>query len=199
MLEDLRKGELYGAAVSSARMSYYIASNPDSGLQTGTRLRSAARSHVERGPWSAQGRLGAGGCGESRSRKLLADGTISAIYAKYGVRAPRAAVSPLSTKKTAPVAGAAGSPGFAPRGRRRCRSSIRRQAARVRCARGLAWPWHRAARCAILLRPPGGRRAISSMPSTVMPACVPTPEMRDVLGVRADHLGAEEAPLYMSA
>jgi len=91
MLEDLRKGELYGAAVSSARMSYYIASNPDSGLQlvhafdqqpdltwnVAVGLRKADLALVD--------------AVNQVLEKLLADGTISAIYAKYGVehRAPQ--------------------------------------------------------------------------------------------------------------
>jgi len=91
MLEDLRKAQLYGAAVSSARMSYYIASNPDAGLQ----LVHAFDQQPDLA-WNV-----AVGLRKSDPAlvdavnlvldKLLADGTIAAIYAKYGVvhRAPQ--------------------------------------------------------------------------------------------------------------
>jgi ABC-type amino acid transport substrate-binding protein len=90
MVGDLVKGELYGGAVSAAFMSYYIFRNPDSGLrlvyafdsapdltwQVAVGLRKSDQALVD----AVNGVLD----------KLLADGTITSIYAKYGVehRAP---------------------------------------------------------------------------------------------------------------
>ena len=85
MVEDLQKGELYGAAVSSATMSYYIRQHPDSGL----RLVNAFDG-VPQLTWDV-----AVGLRKSDAalldavnqvlEKLIADGTLTRIYAKYGV------------------------------------------------------------------------------------------------------------------
>ena len=85
MVEDLRKGELYGAAVSAATMSYYIFQHPDAGL----RLVHAFRGEPEL-TWEV-----AVGLRKSDAalvdavneilEKLIADGTLARIYAKYGV------------------------------------------------------------------------------------------------------------------
>ncbi|MCC7548397.1 MAG: transporter substrate-binding domain-containing protein [Burkholderiales bacterium] len=86
LVDDLRKGELYGAVVSSARLSYYIGRNPDAGLQLvhafdqtpdltwniAIGLRKSDQALVD----EVNQVLG----------RLLADGTIAAIYAKYGVQ-----------------------------------------------------------------------------------------------------------------
>jgi ABC-type amino acid transport substrate-binding protein len=85
MVEDLRKGDLYGIAVSSATMSYHIFSNPDWGLKlvnvfdgepdltwdvsVGLRKSDQALQDAINGVLDG----------------LLADGTISRIYARYGV------------------------------------------------------------------------------------------------------------------
>ena len=84
MVEDLQKGELYGAAVS-ATMSYYIFQHPDSGL----RLVNAFDGEPEL-TWEV-----AVGLRKSDAalvdavneilEKLIADGTLTRIYAKYGV------------------------------------------------------------------------------------------------------------------
>jgi polar amino acid transport system substrate-binding protein len=90
MVEDLVKGDLYAIAVSSATMSYYIFRHPDSGLrivhafdsnpeltwQVCVGLRKSDEALVE----AVNQVLG----------KLLVDGTVARIYAKYGVehRAP---------------------------------------------------------------------------------------------------------------
>lgn len=85
MLDDLVKGELYGAAASSASVSYYIHQHPDSGLtvvhgfdtepqlnwEVAVGLRKADQAMVD-----ALNQV---------LDKLLADGTIKAIYAKYGI------------------------------------------------------------------------------------------------------------------
>jgi polar amino acid transport system substrate-binding protein len=85
MVEDLRKGELYGAAVSAATLSYYIFQHPDSGL----RLVNAFGGQPEL-TWEV-----AVGLRKSDAalvdavnkilEKLIADGTLTRIYAKYGV------------------------------------------------------------------------------------------------------------------
>lgn len=85
MLADLEKGELYGAAASSASVSYYIKQHPDSGLtvvhgfdqepqltwEVAIGLRKTDQALID----AVNGVLD----------KLLADGTIKAIYAKYGI------------------------------------------------------------------------------------------------------------------
>jgi polar amino acid transport system substrate-binding protein len=85
MVEDLEKGELYGIAVSSATMSYYISQHPDSGV----RLVNAFDGEPQLA-WEV-----AVGLRKSDQAlvdavnvvldKLIADGTITRIYAKYGV------------------------------------------------------------------------------------------------------------------
>jgi len=85
MVEDLMKGELYGAAVSAASLSYYIFQHPDSGL----RLVHAFDSQPEL-TWGV-----AVGLRKSDAAlvnavnqildKLIADGTLARIYAKYGI------------------------------------------------------------------------------------------------------------------
>ncbi|HVY07086.1 MAG TPA: transporter substrate-binding domain-containing protein [Burkholderiales bacterium] len=85
MLDDLVKGELYGAAASSASVSYYIKQHPDAGLtvvhgfdqdpqltwEVAVGLRKTDQALID----AVNGVLD----------KLLADGTIKAIYAKYGI------------------------------------------------------------------------------------------------------------------
>ena len=85
MVEDLAKGELYGAAVSMATMSYYIFQHPDSGLrlvnafdsepqltwEVSVGLRKSDQALVE----AVNEVLG----------RMLADGSLARFYAKYGV------------------------------------------------------------------------------------------------------------------
>lgn len=85
MLDDLVKGELYGAAASSASVGYYINQHSDAGLtavhgfdtepqlnwQVAVGLRQADEALVD--------------AVNHVLDKLLADGTIKAIYAKYGI------------------------------------------------------------------------------------------------------------------
>jgi ABC-type amino acid transport substrate-binding protein len=85
MLEDLQKGEIYAAAVSAATMSYYIFQRPDAGL----RLAKAFESEpmltwdVSVGLRKSDDALLAA-VNEALDR-LLDDGTVARIYAKYGV------------------------------------------------------------------------------------------------------------------
>ena len=85
MLDDLVKGELYGAAASSASVSYYIKQHPESGItvvhgfdadptltwEVAVGLRKTDQALVD--------------AVNQVLDKLLADGTIKAIYAKYGI------------------------------------------------------------------------------------------------------------------
>jgi polar amino acid transport system substrate-binding protein len=85
MVEDLRKGELYGAAVSAATLSYYIFQHPDSGL----RLVNAFDSEPEL-TWEVAVGLRKSDAAlvdavNAILEKLIADGTLTRIYAKYGV------------------------------------------------------------------------------------------------------------------
>lgn len=85
MLEDLEKGELYGIAVSSATMSHYIFVHPNSELKL-----AYAFDDVPDLTWDV-----AVGLRKSDQAlvdavnkildKLIADGTVARIYAKYGV------------------------------------------------------------------------------------------------------------------
>lgn len=85
MVEDLRKGELYGAAVSAATLSYYIFQHPDSGL----RLVNAFGGEPEL-TWEVAVGLRKSDAALVAAvneilEKLIADGTLTRIYAKYGV------------------------------------------------------------------------------------------------------------------
>jgi len=85
MVEDLRKGDLYGIAVSSATMSYYLRQHPEAGLrlvnafdvepqltwEVSVGLRKSDQALVD-------------AVNEVLDR-MLADGTITQIYARYGV------------------------------------------------------------------------------------------------------------------
>jgi len=85
MLDDLQKGELYAAAVSSASLSYHIFRNPDPGLKLAN-----AFDGVPDLTWDV-----AVGLRKSDQAlldavnrvldSLLADGTVTRIYATYGV------------------------------------------------------------------------------------------------------------------
>jgi polar amino acid transport system substrate-binding protein len=85
MVDDLAKGELAGAAVSPGRLAWYIRAHPESGLRmvhaydsepqlawtVAAGLRKSDQAMVD----SVNEALG----------RLLQDGTIAAIYQKYGV------------------------------------------------------------------------------------------------------------------
>jgi len=86
MIEDLEKGELYAIAVSSATMSYYIRQHPDSGLtlayafdgepglswEVSVGLRKSDRALVD--------------AVNAVLDRIIADGTLTAIYRRYGVQ-----------------------------------------------------------------------------------------------------------------
>jgi len=86
MVEDLVRGELYGAAVSSATLSYYILQHPESGLRL-----VEAFDNVPELTWGvAVGLQKSDGAlvdeVNQTLEKLIADGTLARIYAKYGVK-----------------------------------------------------------------------------------------------------------------
>ena len=85
MVEDIAKGELFGAAVSIASLSYYIHTHPESGI----RLSYAFDSTTELS-WEVS--VGLRKADEALVAEvnrvldqLFADGTFGRIYAKYGV------------------------------------------------------------------------------------------------------------------
>lgn len=85
MIEDLVKGELYGGAISIASLSYYIHTHPDAGLSLAYAFDSAPELtwEVTVGLRKSDDALVQAVNGVLDT--LLSDGTISRIYAKYGV------------------------------------------------------------------------------------------------------------------
>lgn len=85
MIDDLVKGELYAATVSPAKLAWYMRQHPDSGL----RLVHAYEQEPELA-WTVSVGLRKADQAlldqvNSILERLLADGTITQIYAKYGV------------------------------------------------------------------------------------------------------------------
>ena len=85
MVDDLQKGELYGAAVSTASLSYYIFQHPDSGLRVVN-----AFDNEPGLTWNVSVGLRKSDAAlvdavNAILDKLIADGTLTRIYAKYGV------------------------------------------------------------------------------------------------------------------
>jgi polar amino acid transport system substrate-binding protein len=85
MLDDLKKGEIYGAAVSSATMSYQVFQHPEAGLQLVHAFDSEPLLswQVSVGLRKSDPAL-VDAINEILDR-LIADGTVTQIYAKYGV------------------------------------------------------------------------------------------------------------------
>lgn len=86
MLEDLLKGDLYGAAISSATIDYYVHSHSDADLRVayvfeGTRdLSWEVAIGLRKSDAALQAAV------NQVLDKLIADGALTAIYAKYGVQ-----------------------------------------------------------------------------------------------------------------
>ena len=85
LVADLLKGDLYGGAVSSNTLSYYIFSHPDAGL----RLVRAFEGEPEL-TWEVSVALRRSDAAlldavNTALSTLLADGTITRIYARYGI------------------------------------------------------------------------------------------------------------------
>jgi polar amino acid transport system substrate-binding protein len=85
MVEDLQKGELYGAAVSAATMSYYISQHPDSGLRLVHAFDSVPQLTWEVAVGLRKSDAALVDAINEILEKLIADGTLTRIYAKYGV------------------------------------------------------------------------------------------------------------------
>lgn len=85
MLEDLQKGELYGAAVSSATMSHYIFQHPESGLRLVNAFDGEPMLTWEVSIGLRKSDQALVGAVNEVLDKLIADGTVARIYAKYGV------------------------------------------------------------------------------------------------------------------
>jgi polar amino acid transport system substrate-binding protein len=85
MVEDLQKGELYGAAVSMPTMSYYILQHPDSGLKLVNAFEGVPQLTWEVAVGLRKSDAALVDAVNGVLDKLIADGTLSRIYAKYGV------------------------------------------------------------------------------------------------------------------
>ena len=85
LVEDLVKGELYGAAVSTATMSYYIFQHPESGLRLVNAFDSEPQLSWEVSVGLRKSDQALVNAVNEVVDKLLADGSLTRIYAKYGV------------------------------------------------------------------------------------------------------------------
>jgi polar amino acid transport system substrate-binding protein len=85
MVEDLQKGELYGAAVSAPTMSYYILQHPDSGLRLVNAFDSVPQLTWEVAVGLRKSDAALVDAVNEILEKLIADGTLTRIYAKYGI------------------------------------------------------------------------------------------------------------------
>ena len=85
MVEDLLKGELYGAAVSAATMSYYILQHPESGLRLVNAFDGVPQLTWEVAVGLRKSDAALVDAVNEILEKLIADGTLTRIYAKYGV------------------------------------------------------------------------------------------------------------------
>ena len=85
MVEDLQKGELYGAAVSVATISYYMQQHPDSGLRLVNAFDSEPQLTWEVAVGLRKSDAALVDAVNEILEKLIADGTLTRIYAKYGI------------------------------------------------------------------------------------------------------------------
>ena len=85
MVEDLAKGNLYGAAVSMPTMSYFILQHPESGLRLVNAFDSEPQLNWEVSVGLRKSDQAMGDAVNEILDKLIADGTLTRIYAKYGV------------------------------------------------------------------------------------------------------------------
>ncbi|MBC8007054.1 MAG: transporter substrate-binding domain-containing protein [Prolixibacteraceae bacterium] len=85
MVEDLAKGELYGAAVSMPTMSYYILQHPESGLSLVNAFDSNPQLNWEVAVGLRKSDQALVDAVNEILEKLIADGSLTRIYAKYGV------------------------------------------------------------------------------------------------------------------
>jgi ABC-type amino acid transport substrate-binding protein len=85
MVEDLEKGELYGAAISMATMSYYILQHPQSGLRLVNAFDSEPQLTWEVAVGLRKSDQALVDAVNEVLDRMLADGSLARIYAKYGV------------------------------------------------------------------------------------------------------------------
>jgi ABC-type amino acid transport substrate-binding protein len=85
MVEDLAKGELYGAAVSMPTMSYYIRQHPESGLRLVNAFDSEPQLTWEVSVGLRKSDQALVDAVNEILEKLIADGSLTRIYANYGV------------------------------------------------------------------------------------------------------------------
>ena len=85
MLEDLTKGELFGAAASPITVGYYASQHPDAGIRVVNAYESEPKLawNIAVGMRKADQPLV--DAVNQVLERLLADGTVAAIYARYGV------------------------------------------------------------------------------------------------------------------
>lgn len=86
MLEDLIKGDLYGAAVSSATIDYYVHSHPNAELRVAYVFDDTKDLGWEVAIGLRKSDAALQAAVNQVLDKLIADGTLTAIYAKYGVQ-----------------------------------------------------------------------------------------------------------------
>ena len=85
LVEDVVKGELYGAAVSTATMSYYILQHPESGLRLVNAFDSEPQLTWEVSVGLRKSDQALVDAVNEVLDRMLADGSLTRIYAKYGV------------------------------------------------------------------------------------------------------------------
>ncbi len=85
MVEELAKGQIYGAAVSIATLSYYIHTKPESGIQLAYAFDSAPELSWEVSVGLRKSDQALVDEVNKVLDRLLSDGTLTRIYAKYGV------------------------------------------------------------------------------------------------------------------
>jgi ABC-type amino acid transport substrate-binding protein len=85
LVEDVVKGELYGAAVSTAAMSYYILQHPESGLRLVNAFDSEPQLTWEVSVGLRKSDQALVDAVNEVLDRMLADGSLTRIYAKYGV------------------------------------------------------------------------------------------------------------------
>lgn len=85
LVEDLVKGELYGAAVSTATLSYYIRQHPESGLRLVNAFDSEPQLTWEVSVGLRKSDQALVDAVNEVLGRMLADGSFARIYAKYGI------------------------------------------------------------------------------------------------------------------
>jgi polar amino acid transport system substrate-binding protein len=85
MLEDLQKGELYGAAAPTTSLSYYMFQHPDSGLRLVNAFGGEPGLTWDVAVGLRKSDAALVDAVNEILEKLIADGTLTRIYAKYGI------------------------------------------------------------------------------------------------------------------